>query len=538
MLDLTCGKVPFTTSSSSSLGGGGNAALSPHELTAAWTQHTNRHADDQEVEIAQRHSSYNSSTSPLADPHRYNTYGSAPSSSSSAAAAGSGPDVLTWREKTMLVEAEQPWWIECFLLFAGRAIVEHLRFPAEFFYEVCLQLLVGFVVGALYAHFNFHDLQQMTFMVALAVGFTVSLASSRVFGPNMVVCWREAAQGVGMGLSPSAYFTAKCVVELPRIGLLSLALLATFYPQVSGWVDLNILREDRATSFFCKYNWIFYSLKFCRCRVDRIALLPSSFLNCTLSSNQACPRASFKKVWLATAAAAFAASGWSYFLTAWQDPKSAQLSLVVVIVLSAMFCGIAPRLPELSSMGAIPVGSTWFSYARWYVESLYVEETTLMSDAWRMPPPFYEQPAKESAILGLQSMAYVEGSTTLDFCLLGLLGLFARALALTALVATNRDKMGDPPVPPVACIKRAALQLTCRGGDSPSTNSRGSSTSAREGGEAAIGSSRVLSAALLSMLGMQQGGSEDDDEVEEGDQSGHGSDSSGQAGLELSQLQG
>jgi hypothetical protein len=96
---------------------------------------------------------------------------------------------------------------------------------------VCLQLLVGFVVGALYAHFTFHDLQQMTFMVALAVGFTLSLASSRVLGPGMVVYWREAAPGVGMGLSPSAYLVAKCVVELPRIGLLSLALLATFYPQ-------------------------------------------------------------------------------------------------------------------------------------------------------------------------------------------------------------------------------------------------------------------------------------------------------------------
>jgi len=239
-------------------------------------------------------------------------------------------------------------------------------------------------------------------------------------------------------------------------------------------------------------------------------------------------------VWLATTAAAFAASGWSYFLTAWQDPKSAQLSLVVVIVLSAMFCGIAPRLPELSSMGAIPIGSTWFSYARWYVESLYVEETTLMSDAWRMPPPFYAQPAKESAILGLQSMAYVEGSTTLDFFLLGLLGLFARALALTALVATNRDKMGDPPVPPVACLKRAALRLTCRGSESPPSCS---SSAARDGaGDTAIGSSRVLSAALLSMLGMQQGGSNEDEDSDH--ESGHGSDSSSQTGLELSQLQG
>ena len=46
------------------------------------------------------------------------------------------------------------------------------------------------------------------------------------------------------------------------------------------------------------------------------------------------------------------------------------------------------------------------------MECLYVEETVRMSDAWRMPPPFYNSPSKESVLLGLESMAYVEGSTT------------------------------------------------------------------------------------------------------------------------------
>ena len=52
------------------------------------------------------------------------------------------------------------------------------------------------------------------------------------------------------------------------------------------------------------------------------------------------------------------------------------------------------------------------SFARWFMECLYVEETVRMSDAWRMPPPFYNSPSKESVLLGLESMAYVEGSTT------------------------------------------------------------------------------------------------------------------------------
>jgi len=31
---------------------------------------------------------------------------------------------------------------------------------------------------------------------------------------------------------------------------------------------------------------------------------------------------------------------------------------------------------------------------RWFVETLYVEETVRLSQAWRMPPPFYGSPAK------------------------------------------------------------------------------------------------------------------------------------------------
>jgi len=34
-------------------------------------------------------------------------------------------------------------------------------------------------------------------------------------------------------------------------------------------------------------------------------------------------------------------------------------------VLSAMFCGVAPRLPELEDMGAAAVGLTWASADRW-----------------------------------------------------------------------------------------------------------------------------------------------------------------------------
>jgi ABC-type polar amino acid transport system ATPase subunit len=98
MLDVTCGKVAPSS----------GAALAPCDLTAAWHRHASSALRSRPAEV------------PLG-------YGSA------LAAAG---DRLGWRDRTLLVAAEQPWWIECFFLFAGRAVVEHLRFPAEFIYEV------------------------------------------------------------------------------------------------------------------------------------------------------------------------------------------------------------------------------------------------------------------------------------------------------------------------------------------------------------------------------------------------------------------
>ena len=176
-----------------------------------------------------------------------------------------GGSALTWQERAALVKAEQPPLATTLRLQVARAAIEHMRFPSTFLYEVGLQLLVGFLVGALYSNFSFHDLQQMNFMVrnewktsdmcddlsgachsplcllcahcpamacqlSLGLAFTLSLTSGRVFGPGMPVFWREASPGGGMGLDKGAFFAAKCAVEVPRISLLVLALLSTFYP--------------------------------------------------------------------------------------------------------------------------------------------------------------------------------------------------------------------------------------------------------------------------------------------------------------------
>ena len=227
----------------------------------------------------------------------------------------------------------------------------------------------------------------MNFMLALAVGFTVALATMRVFGPNMVVFWREAAPGVGMGIPKGAYFVAKTIVELPRLALLVLALLSTFYPMASPRCP------------FALYFAIFYG-------------------------------------------AAVAVSGWATLLSIAQDPKSAQLSAVVVVVVFAMFCGVAPRLPQLAQMGGYAVAMARLSFGRWFIECLYVEETVRMSDAWRMPPTFYDSPSKESVLLGLQSMGYVERSTLYNVLIMIIMGIVLRLVAFIALCHCNRDKMG------------------------------------------------------------------------------------------------
>ena len=71
-------------------------------------------------------------------------------------------------------------------------------------------------------------------------------------------------------------------------------------------------------------------------------------------------------------------SGWATILSIAQDPKSAQLSVVVIMVIFCMFCGVSPRLDELDNMGTPMRFVAWLSFARWFVECLYTEETKRM----------------------------------------------------------------------------------------------------------------------------------------------------------------
>jgi hypothetical protein len=98
-----------------------------------------------------------------------------------------------------------------------------------------------------------------------------------------------------MGISRSAYFLSKALVELPRIAILTLALLSTFYPMAS-------------------------------------------------------PRCPFLIYFCICFAAAFAVTGFAYIFSIAQDPKSAQLSVVVfMVVFWYAISAHSRRPPDLNS---------------------------------------------------------------------------------------------------------------------------------------------------------------------------------------------
>ena len=249
------------------------------------------------------------------------------------------------RVQSSLVQEELPSFCTTLWLFTIRAIIEHSRHPTEFVYELVLQLFTGLVIGILFPNFQFQQMAMMIFLLALAIGFNFALGTMRVFGAGMLVFWREAAPGVGMGLSKPAFFVAKCIVEVPRLAVLVYALLATFYP----------IANPRTP--FVIYFGMVYS-------------------------------------------AAWAISGFAIILSIAQDPKSAQLSAVTVCVVFCMFSGISPKLSDIVKMGQPVQTITWLSFSRWLAEALYCEETKRMDDAWRMPPSFYKTPSRESALQG------------------------------------------------------------------------------------------------------------------------------------------
>ena len=96
-------------------------------------------------------------------------------------------------------------------------------------------------------------------------------------------------------------------------------------------------------------------------------------------------------------------SGFAYALSIAQDPMASQLSMVMLVLVFVLFCGISPKLSQIDNMGpaaqraparavsrsrGLAPGprryASALSYGRWYVEGLYTSQTRQLSDAWKM----------------------------------------------------------------------------------------------------------------------------------------------------------
>uniref|UniRef100_A0A7S2W930 ABC transporter domain-containing protein n=1 Tax=Rhizochromulina marina TaxID=1034831 RepID=A0A7S2W930_9STRA len=289
---------------------------------------------------------------------------------------------------TALILVRPAGFVRSLLIFCHRSFAQTLRAWPQLLADVVLQAFAGILVGILYVHLDFADIPPFVFVMALALGLTISISSLRVFGKERVVYWREAAPGSGMNLNKLAYFMAKNIVELPRLLLLTFFFVMSFYPIVTPTIQW--------------YLYLLYGF-----------------------------------------AAAYAASGTAYLLSIALDPLTAQLLTVIWILVSIMFSGLSTRLDELNSSPVFSV-LTYVSYARWFAELIYLQTVWSMSLAWRMPPPYYSSQSKFSALFGVLSYLYTPSNRAmyLNVAMLVFLGTLSRILAFIALSAFNRDKMG------------------------------------------------------------------------------------------------
>ena len=98
-------------------------------------------------------------------------------------------------------------------------------------FELGVQFAAGAFLGALYPHFEFRDCQQVSFILQLSLGGTVALSSAKTFGGLRQAARRELSPTLsGYGLDPAAFCVATCLAELPRLLLITLAFLSTWFP--------------------------------------------------------------------------------------------------------------------------------------------------------------------------------------------------------------------------------------------------------------------------------------------------------------------
>merc|ERR1719506_1067873 len=157
--------------------------------------------------------------------------------------------------------------------------------------------------------------------------------------------------------------------------------------------------------------------------------------------------------------------------------------MVVVFILGCMLIsGIQPTLKTMQDGPAdsfsLKYALSWFSFARWLAEDIFVSHTFRLTSVFRTYPTLYASPAKHSLLFHLWNKNYSEyffmsdAVPQLNMMMNLWLGTTARVLTYVALTNCNREKMGQLTYSSIVTVKVLnplqdwlARRLESKGGD-------------------------------------------------------------------------
>jgi len=199
-------------------------------------------------------------------------------------------------------------------IFFKRALIQYWRAVTTVISDIFFVALAGIIVGLMYRNYDLVKVNQVDFVVSLAVGYPV-VQSLRIFGAERTVFWRESSAG----MNRFAYFLGKNLAVIPFMIVIPAVFMVFFH---------------------------------------------------TLSS----PRGSFSLYFAALVAAYYATCGMGQLISTLVSPNKALVAAVIItLVLNDASGSITPTLSDLDKTKIGPAMYT-LSYARWLCEALFITE--------------------------------------------------------------------------------------------------------------------------------------------------------------------
>ncbi|KAH8052820.1 ATPase [Aureococcus anophagefferens] len=148
---------------------------------------------------------------------------------------------------------------------------------------------------------------------------------------------------------------------------------------------------------------------------------------------------------------AFAVSGFAYALSIAQDPMASQLSMVMLVLVFVLFCGISPKLSQIDNMGPAAQRAPARAVSRSRSLAPGPRRRAALSYG-RWPWAWYAKPNQDCALAGLFSLSFSElyraksghlrTINDLNIPILFAIGAAMRVVSNLLLLLCNRDKMG------------------------------------------------------------------------------------------------